>query len=435
MRKKLQVVCVILGVVVILLAATMVQAGQGTAPSLGEIQSLYEVGREFANRPLEAPAYLTLRVPAGAEKADLVYERLSFGEVYRVPAFISGDFARAVVPARHTSQPGISYHWEVIHAGRTLITPDTHIPFLDLGILGSTPGQWIAHDIEINGGRLPSGYVVSSGQGALPHSLSASQAPITSKLLEVRTVTTSEIHMGIDYGMTEGNVVKAMQGGVVWATGYDSQGFGNYVFLSHEGGQYYSHYGHLKTISVSQGQSVSKGQQVGLSGNTGASTGPHLDAGYDTWVSGDRIVLYPFRYFMASYSPYSGTDFDYIQKPINGFHNTYGSYTDVNVYPKGTSAGSPQVYMVYRQQGTSTWSNPSGMPLYSGTTYRHWWDPSLDGKTMEYYIRVEAVPPGTLHWASRPAKYHGATPDAPYYTILVKKGIGAAPPVQEGPPV
>ena len=52
-------------------------------------------------------------------------------------------------------------------------------------------------------------------------------------------------------------------------------GFGNYVWLDHGNGKE-TIYGHLTSVVVSPGQSVSKGQLVGYVGTTGHSTGPHL---------------------------------------------------------------------------------------------------------------------------------------------------------------
>ena len=54
-----------------------------------------------------------------------------------------------------------------------------------------------------------------------------------------------------------------------------NDGYGNYVVISHGNG-IYTLYAHLASISVADGQSVTVGQQVGVIGSTGHSTGPHL---------------------------------------------------------------------------------------------------------------------------------------------------------------
>lgn len=81
-------------------------------------------------------------------------------------------------------------------------------------------------------------------------------------------------HAAIDIVVSLGTKVKATCEGKVADTGYNSV-FGNYVILKHSGG-YQSLYAHLSQILVREGASVAQGAIVGLSGNTGQSTGPHL---------------------------------------------------------------------------------------------------------------------------------------------------------------
>src|SRR5699024_12855333 len=51
-------------------------------------------------------------------------------------------------------------------------------------------------------------------------------------------------------------------------------GYGNTVMITH--GDITTLYGHLSSINVTEGQKVSQGQQIGLMGTTGSSTGVHL---------------------------------------------------------------------------------------------------------------------------------------------------------------
>lgn len=81
-------------------------------------------------------------------------------------------------------------------------------------------------------------------------------------------------HDGIDIGAGLGTVIGAAMEGRVVETGYSSS-FGNYVLLSHHSG-WMSFYGHMSRIDVKAGQWVGIGQRIGLVGNTGYSTGPHL---------------------------------------------------------------------------------------------------------------------------------------------------------------
>lgn len=89
----------------------------------------------------------------------------------------------------------------------------------------------------------------------------------------------SSNHDGIDIGGTGGNLngqaAGSIGGGNVTEVGYDENGYGNYVVVDHGNG-YTSLYGHLQKATVKQGETVSAGQQVGVIGSTGNSSGPHL---------------------------------------------------------------------------------------------------------------------------------------------------------------
>ncbi|MFD7499224.1 peptidoglycan DD-metalloendopeptidase family protein [Streptomyces sp. NPDC059832] len=81
-------------------------------------------------------------------------------------------------------------------------------------------------------------------------------------------------HTGIDFPVSTGTSVKSITSGTVVAAGWGGA-YGNQVVVKHTDG-HYSQYGHLSSVSVSVGQAMSAGQQVGLSGATGNATGPHL---------------------------------------------------------------------------------------------------------------------------------------------------------------
>ncbi|HTS88882.1 MAG TPA: M23 family metallopeptidase [Gemmatimonadales bacterium] len=83
-----------------------------------------------------------------------------------------------------------------------------------------------------------------------------------------------ETHPGIDIAVPIGSAVRAAGGGNVLQTGEEAE-YGNFVLLEHPNG-YQSMYGHLSRITVSPGQPVNAGQVIGLSGNSGRSSAPHL---------------------------------------------------------------------------------------------------------------------------------------------------------------
>jgi len=83
-------------------------------------------------------------------------------------------------------------------------------------------------------------------------------------------------HNGIDYKANVGTPIYATADGVVEYAGYHKQsGFGNLIILQHSLG-FKTYYAHNSKLKVKSGSFVSKGQLIGLSGNTGVSTGPHL---------------------------------------------------------------------------------------------------------------------------------------------------------------
>jgi murein DD-endopeptidase MepM/ murein hydrolase activator NlpD len=81
-------------------------------------------------------------------------------------------------------------------------------------------------------------------------------------------------HSALDIAINKGTKVKATGDGTVADTGYNSV-FGNYIILKHTSG-FQSLYGHLSQVLVHDGSRISQGSVIGLSGNTGQSTGPHL---------------------------------------------------------------------------------------------------------------------------------------------------------------
>ncbi|CAL9371657.1 M23 family metallopeptidase [Streptomyces sp. Tu 3180] len=84
----------------------------------------------------------------------------------------------------------------------------------------------------------------------------------------------SGYHTGVDFSVPTGTSLKAVGAGTVVSAGW-AGAYGNQVVIKLDDG-YYAQYAHLSSLSVSAGQTVSAGQQVGLSGSTGNSTGPHL---------------------------------------------------------------------------------------------------------------------------------------------------------------
>lgn len=81
-------------------------------------------------------------------------------------------------------------------------------------------------------------------------------------------------HHGLDIAVPVGTPIKATMDGRVVHAGWNNQGYGNLVII--ENGDTRTYYAHLSSIPVSLGETVRVGATIGLSGNTGNSTGPHL---------------------------------------------------------------------------------------------------------------------------------------------------------------
>jgi murein DD-endopeptidase MepM/ murein hydrolase activator NlpD len=95
--------------------------------------------------------------------------------------------------------------------------------------------------------------------------------PVTGSFGEVRP---GHLHAGIDIAVPEGTPIRAADSGRVALMGWVG-GYGNYTCIQHTASMS-TCYGHQSSFSTSNGASVSQGQVIGLSGNTGNSTGPHL---------------------------------------------------------------------------------------------------------------------------------------------------------------
>lgn len=115
------------------------------------------------------------------------------------------------------------------------------------------------------GTKIPPTYIRPISGGRLSSGFGGRKAP-------KRGASTN--HKGIDLATPTGTAVMASCGGVVTKAGWGS-GYGYVIFIQHPDGRE-TRYGHLSKVLVSAGQSVSQGQKIALSGNTGNSTGPHL---------------------------------------------------------------------------------------------------------------------------------------------------------------
>lgn len=116
------------------------------------------------------------------------------------------------------------------------------------------------------------------------------------------------VHHGVDLSLQVGDTVRAAVTGNVTLISYDHDGYGHYVVMQHDDGME-TVYGHLEYPLVSQGQMILAGQPIGIGGNTGNSTGPHLH--FETRLGGvavDPMLLFDFYgswHYLADDTPKS----------------------------------------------------------------------------------------------------------------------------------
>lgn len=136
-------------------------------------------------------------------------------------------------------------------------------------------------------GRVSDGTIKVPSGGAFQHfsqtrqdqGLDASSATITSDISKSRldpvNKKSKKPHNGVDYGIPVGTKIYAMKDGILT---YHNQpaGAGLYIKINHQDGTW-SKYFHLSKNDIhTQNTPVKKGELIGFSGNTGASSGPHL---------------------------------------------------------------------------------------------------------------------------------------------------------------
>lgn len=108
----------------------------------------------------------------------------------------------------------------------------------------------------------------------------------------------SKKHSGVDFALKPGNPIYATGDGVVEAVKFELFGYGTQVLIDHGFG-YKTRYAHLKTVGVAEGMKVKRGECIGLSGNSGRSSGPHLH--YEVIYMGRHVN--PYNYFDLTITP------------------------------------------------------------------------------------------------------------------------------------
>lgn len=126
--------------------------------------------------------------------------------------------------------------------------------------------------------------------------------PATGRLTSHYGQRWGRLHSGIDIGKggrTEAVPIVAAASGEVIKANFD-RSYGNVVMITHviDGQVMTTVYGHMESLSVSNGQRVEKGQLLGYMGNTGHSTGPHLhfEIHHGPWNGSRSNSVNPLKY-------------------------------------------------------------------------------------------------------------------------------------------
>lgn len=106
-----------------------------------------------------------------------------------------------------------------------------------------------------------------------------------------RSLNGGEFHPGVDIGVPIGTPVYATNNGTVISAGWNSGGYGNWVEIDNGGG-ITTVFGHMSRVVAQSGQTVSKGELIGYSGDTGEATGPHLH--YEVRRNGTPVNPMPY---------------------------------------------------------------------------------------------------------------------------------------------
>ncbi len=109
---------------------------------------------------------------------------------------------------------------------------------------------------------------------------------------------TRKMHSGMDFSAPTGTSVYSTGKGKVVKVKKLRKGYGYHVVIDH-GFNYETLYAHLSKIEVRKGQRINRGDVIGLVGNTGTSTAPHLH--YEVHKNGKRIN--PINFFYNDLSP------------------------------------------------------------------------------------------------------------------------------------
>ncbi|MER6230066.1 MULTISPECIES: M23 family metallopeptidase [Streptomyces] len=251
----------------------------GTGGAVLALPLIGATGAHAAEQAAPAKPVAAQSAPAAAAKAS--------AKTYSV---VSGDYL-AKIAAEHKVKGGWQKLYkdnrDVVGGNPSLILPGMK---LTLGAKASGPAEAAPSKAAPSAAKksAPAEKAAAPAQEAAAKTADSGASESTSSgwtaPVENANVTTqyrasgaswsSGYHTGSDFQAASGTSVRSIGEGTVVSAGW-SGSYGNEVVIQHSDGMY-SQYAHLSSLEVTTGQTVTGGQQIGLSGSTGNSTGPHL---------------------------------------------------------------------------------------------------------------------------------------------------------------
>ena len=225
----------------------------------------------------------------------------------------------------------------------------------------------------------------------------------------------SDFHLGIDvvsskYGT---DYIVAFDSGKVVYAGMNGS-YGNVVYIDHGNG-YQTRYAHQKYLSVSVGQTVSKGQVIGYMGTTGNSTGNHVH--FEVRLNGNTVNPYDYVFNGKTFpkgGDYTGviTYKAYTNRwlpEVSKCDNTDNGYAGIGKEPITGFKCKPQygeiIYEAHLKGGNWLGAvNSNSYGSNDANAYAGWYGKAIDGiriKSTKGFVdyRVKTIEDGWLPWA------------------------------------
>ncbi|MFC8302772.1 M23 family metallopeptidase [Specibacter sp. NPDC057265] len=247
---------------------------RASSPATHELSST--PGSSFHGSRREALAAERAQAPAGMSVSQLLRAGASSGAGQRVgvamaatglvmAVSLQGTQATEILPVESSAAAVVD---AVVTAGA-----DVPIAFATPEVASAlNPDGQLKETLKVNASNVTA--QASKGTLSAPLENLVTSSPFGYRISPI-TGQLDEKHTGQDFAIQCGNEVLAAAGGVVTFSGWHDFGGGNRVVVDHGNGLSTS-YNHMSKNSVTVGQKVARGELVGLSGTTGASTGCHL---------------------------------------------------------------------------------------------------------------------------------------------------------------